>query len=365
MRRPHPLQLALSAALTLALLAVPLARRASADPVEEKQRQAEAIADELEALEQQMQGLEEDYADAVVQQEELAIEISAAEQEMGEMEAQLAQVRGTLYDVAVTQFMGGGRTTMLTQLLATNGGVQDALQRRQFTAIAMNTGAMTTDELDALVTEINDKRKSLERKRNEAANFASAVLDRQNSAEALYARYEERRNAIEGELVSLVNSERERRRQKAIQEGQQWQERNTSQYDGTRSRYGALPNVSARAQAAINAALSELGTPYKKSPRMAPGIGFDCSGLISWAWQRAGVNISGSSRSIFASLRARNRDIPKSAAAPGDLIFYHSPISHVSMYLGGGRAVHAPQSGSVVEITGVNWGKVVGVARPG
>lgn len=355
----------MAAVLTLALLAVPVARRASADPVEDKQREAEAVADELDALEQQMQSLEEDYADAVVQQEDLAVEISAAEQEMGEMEAQLAQVRGTLYDVAVTQFMGGGRTTMLTQLLATNGGVQDALQRRQFTAIAMNTGAMTTDELDALVGEINDKRKALERKRKDAASFAAAVLDRQNSAEALYSRYEERRNAIEGELVSLVNSERERRRQKAIEEGQKWQERNTSQYDGTRTRYGALPNVSARAQAAINAALSELGTPYRKSPRMAPGIGFDCSGLISWAWQRAGVNISGSSRSIYASLRGRGRDIPKSAAAPGDLIFYHSPISHVSMYLGGGRAVHAPQSGSVVEITGVNWGKVVGVARPG
>ena len=54
-----------------------------------------------------------------------------------------------------------------------------------------------------------------------------------------------------------------------------------------------------------------------------------------------------------------------SAAQPGDLIFFYSPISHVSVYLGGGQQVHAPNTGSVVNIATVNWGKVTGVGRPG
>ena len=52
-------------------------------------------------------------------------------------------------------------------------------------------------------------------------------------------------------------------------------------------------------------------------------------------------------------------------AQPGDLLFFYSPISHVSVYLGGGQQVHAPNTGSHVKIGSVNWGKVSGVGRPG
>jgi len=48
-----------------------------------------------------------------------------------------------------------------------------------------------------------------------------------------------------------------------------------------------------------------------------------------------------------------------------DLLFFYSPISHVSIYLGNGMQVHAPNTGSTVSIAAVNWGKVTGVGRPG
>jgi cell wall-associated NlpC family hydrolase len=57
--------------------------------------------------------------------------------------------------------------------------------------------------------------------------------------------------------------------------------------------------------------------------------------------------------------------VPISEAAPGDLLFFHSPISHVAIYLGGGMMIHAVRPGTVVSIAAVRWGKVVGVARPG
>jgi cell wall-associated NlpC family hydrolase len=57
--------------------------------------------------------------------------------------------------------------------------------------------------------------------------------------------------------------------------------------------------------------------------------------------------------------------VPASAAQPGDLIFYYSPISHVGIYLGGGMLIHAPNTGSSVKIAAVNWGKVNVVGRPG
>ena len=58
-------------------------------------------------------------------------------------------------------------------------------------------------------------------------------------------------------------------------------------------------------------------------------------------------------------------NIPVSEAQPGDLLFFYSPISHVSIYLGGGQQVHAPNSGTTVKVAAVNWNNVVAVGRPG
>ena len=78
--------------------------------------------------------------------------------------------------------------------------------------------------------------------------------------------------------------------------------------------------------------------------------------LRSWA-----AKLPHQSGSQYSSLP----HVPNSAAQPGDLIFYYTPISHVGIYIGGGQLIHAPNTGDVVKIATVNWGKVHGVARPG
>jgi cell wall-associated NlpC family hydrolase len=106
--------------------------------------------------------------------------------------------------------------------------------------------------------------------------------------------------------------------------------------------------------------MSQLGVPYRYAAA-SPGVAFDCSGLTKYAWAQAGVYLPHQSRQQFASTPR----VPKEQAQPGDLIYYYSPISHVGLYIGGGRLVHASQPGDVVKVSAVNWGKVVGVTRPG
>ena len=110
----------------------------------------------------------------------------------------------------------------------------------------------------------------------------------------------------------------------------------------------------------MNAALGQQGVPYKYATS-SPGVSFDCSGLTAYAWASAGVYLPHQSRAQYASIP----HVDKGSAQPGDLLFYYSPISHVGVYLGGGQLVHAPNTGSVVKIASVNWGKVSGVGRPG
>ncbi len=118
--------------------------------------------------------------------------------------------------------------------------------------------------------------------------------------------------------------------------------------------------VSGLAGTAINAALGQLGVPYRYA-MSSPGVAFDCSGLTHYAWGQAGVYLPRNS----AAQAAATPHVPPGDAQPGDLIFYYSPISHVGIYLGSGQLVHAPNSGRTVSVGTVNWSKVTAVGRPG
>lgn len=95
---------------------------------------------------------------------------------------------------------------------------------------------------------------------------------------------------------------------------------------------------------ALKYALDQLGDIY-----VWAGAGptkWDCSGLTMRAFQKAGVSMP-----HFAAAQFRfGKSVPRSALAPGDLVFFGRPISHVGIYMGKGKMVHAPRPGKRVEI---------------
>jgi cell wall-associated NlpC family hydrolase len=94
------------------------------------------------------------------------------------------------------------------------------------------------------------------------------------------------------------------------------------------------------------AALALLDQPYARGGR-GPATGFDCSGLVHHVVRQAtGRRLSGSA----ADLARQSRPIAREALQPGDLVFFNTlgaPRSHVGVYVGGGRFVHAsnPRTG--------------------
>ena len=361
-RRPRrgPFRFAMAAATVLTTVLGPVTGPARANSIDEKRRQAAAIADQLDALAERMNGLGEDYSEALAEQGELANEIEQATADVGAAEAQIAQMRGTLFLSAVTQFMNGGRGSTLGTLLASTGGLQDTLQRQQFTSIALNQGALTTDSLDAVATELTKKREVLEKKKKKAESVAEYVLARQGATEEMMRQYEDLQASVKGELVDLLREERQRREEADRARSERETQALQGRYSSTQARDRNLPKVSARSQIVINAALKQLGVKYRFA-MSKPGVAFDCSGLTTYAWSKAGVGLPRNSRAQYNALPK----IPKSMAMPGDLIFSGSPIHHVGIYLGGGNMVHAPRYGDVVKVSPIRWWKVVGVVRPG
>ena len=97
-------------------------------------------------------------------------------------------------------------------------------------------------------------------------------------------------------------------------------------------------------QTALMAAFSQLGIRYK-AYAASPEVGFDCSGLTSWAWGQAGVSLFHQSRTQINGARAVTRD----TAQAGDLVYYPG---HVMLYLGIDNAIiHAPYTGRSVEVS--------------
>ena len=79
-----------------------------------------------------------------------------------------------------------------------------------------------------------------------------------------------------------------------------------------------------------------------------------------YAWNAAGVSLPHSSSAQYSS----TRHVSISDLQPGDLVFYYSPISHVAIYIGGGRIIHAPHPGRSVEIAPLHEMPISGAARP-
>jgi cell wall-associated NlpC family hydrolase len=118
------------------------------------------------------------------------------------------------------------------------------------------------------------------------------------------------------------------------------------------------PTVGERA-AAI--AVREVGVPYRWGGS-SPAGGFDCSGLVYWTYGRLGIELPHSSYALYD----QSRRIARSRMKPGDLLFF-SGLGHVGIYIGRGRMVHAPHTGTRVQVVKLGHSpygaRLVGVRR--
>lgn len=95
---------------------------------------------------------------------------------------------------------------------------------------------------------------------------------------------------------------------------------------------------------ASEAAIAQVGMPYKTGGTSPAAGGFDCSGLVIHSWKQAGVTIS---PRTAAAQYAWSKRITESQLRPGDLVFYKSSttVSHVAIYVGNGDIVQARKPG--------------------
>jgi hypothetical protein len=106
----------------------------------------------------------------------------------------------------------------------------------------------------------------------------------------------------------------------------------------------------------LRAVQAQLGTPYRWGGA-SPG-GFDCSGLVMWAYGRAGISLPHSSYALMEAGRA----VSRSGMRPGDLVFAYGG-GHVGVYMGDGVVIHAPHTGARVSRVALGSWPLIAIRR--
>jgi cell wall-associated NlpC family hydrolase len=292
-------------------------------------------AQTLAQVQAQVNRLEEEATTAAEGAQEAKVKLAALTRSLAGIQAQAAvqgktvdAISKTLGAIAVNQYKSGTLSQSLELLFSSDpalylssAGSLEAITRRKSTQLRKFQSA--EQQLNATSLTVSDRLaqvKVLQKKLAERSALATAKL------------------AQAEQLLSKLKKE-DRERLAKLAEDQE----NADQASSLAAAKSAA-GVSGRGGIALKYALQQIGDRYVFGS--AGLTTWDCSGLTMRAFQAAGVSLPHSS----AAQSRMGKSIPFGQKKPGDLLFFGRPVSHVGIYLGGGRMVHAPRSGSRVKV---------------
>ncbi|WP_327249943.1 C40 family peptidase [Streptomyces sp. NBC_01320] len=183
-------------------------------------------------------------------------------------------------------------------------------------------------------------------------------MEARRDAAAEEAALEARRSIARRDAAAALRKKQARAAERNLARERRAAERQAAvEAQKVRREHTAHVPAAGRVRIALNEALAQRGKPYVWGAE-GPSS-FDCSGLMQYAYRRAGLELP---RTTWGQINAGRR-VPVSEARPGDLVFYRG-AAHVGMYIGDGQVVHAPRPGRNVTVQPLYAMPVYAVVRP-
>ncbi|MFE9255098.1 NlpC/P60 family protein [Streptomyces sp. NPDC006879] len=299
---------------------------------------------QVDRLYQEAEAAAEKYNGAKEQAEQAQRSLEELREEAARRAERLGAARATLGSMATSQYRSGGVDPAVQ--LALSSDPDQYLERaallkraghRQANSLA--TVRRGLDQVERLRKKADAKSRELSARRAELAEHKAAAERKLAEAKRVLAR-----------LTAEERARYEASNSTAMTQGPARTGGSTAQ--------APAPATGSRAARAVSFAYGALGKPYVWG---ATGpSSYDCSGLTQAAWRAAGVSLP---RTTYTQINAGRR-ISRSQLAPGDLIFFYPGVTHVGLYIGGGKMIHAPRPGSTVRIAPIDQMPWAGATRP-
>jgi len=388
-------------ALALSVV-VTVAPASGADQLGDKQAQAEQISTKLAALDTQMEVLGEEYNQARVKLDQVQVDIDKATKQVEATTAELDQRRHELNAYAVEAYIKGGESD-LPDILLKGSGPDVSHQIEYLQAISGNRKQLI-DDVRAAQGSADTQLAGLKDDRDRAQALRDDLEHKQKDTDKASKQQQSLLDSVTGELVGLV-AQAQARQAQADQQAAIARLTNTTGPGPTGSTdttnaplpggdptpggppsttpptttpgsppttkppvvsppvlppppTSTPPPVLSIAAKAVALARTQLGVPYTWAGA-DPADGFDCSGLLVWAWAGVGKSLPHSSQLMYQVTRR----VALTDLKPGDFLFYGSPIHHVGMYVGAGQMIEAPHTGANVRIASIYRIDLVGAGR--
>ncbi|HEY3671519.1 MAG TPA: NlpC/P60 family protein [Acidimicrobiia bacterium] len=356
-------------AVFVALLGVVAAPGVSiADPISDKQAEAQQLEAQINSNAEKLSALNEQMNSTQNELDKANEDIANADALVAAAKAKTKELRTEVARRAAAVYTQSGSNSGVEELDAPNA--QDLSSKQKYSSLAAQRDNEIVTALARSKEQLTLRKADAEDARQVAQDKQAELQSQNDKLQAGQADLEKMNSKVTGELATLVQQAENERlaREKAAAEAQyaaQLQQAAQNQPaagggtgggDFTYGGAGATPPPTSGGVSAVLAyAYAQLGKDYCYA-----GVGpscYDCSGLTMMAWAQAGVSMSHGSYDQLASFPQVSMD----QLQPGDLVYWDS---HVGIYVGNGSVLHAPHTGTVVQITPI-WSGVIGANRPG
>jgi cell wall-associated NlpC family hydrolase len=357
----------------VALAAAPaLAEPVSTPEIEAERAHAQAVLDEIAAIDADLELAIDAYNGATYELGQIQAEIETNQRHLKIAKQSYRAAQRNLAERIVTLYQDGEQDVLEVILGAAN--LDDLLDRLDSAQRISSQDAEIIESVTRAKADIKQREKQLQRARERQEDVVASRAAQREAIEGQLAERQSLYESIKDQIATLEAEERERQR-RAAEEARRREEEQRRLAEAAAAAgvdqavvqqiavstpigLGTAP-ASRLGGAAVAVALQYLGVPYVWGG-MSPS-GFDCSGLVAYAYAQVGVSLPHHAASMFGY------GVPVSydQLQPGDLVFANG-LGHMGMYIGSGQYVHAPHTGDVVRIASMSSrGDWVGFRRVG
>jgi cell wall-associated NlpC family hydrolase len=351
-------------AATLVAAALACVHSASADPsISSKRAEAESVLAQIQEIDSQLSHAIEAYNLANVKLDKIKGELETNARHLQIAKKSLRNGQAHLADRLVALYVGGHEEGALEVVLAAES-IDDLLNRLDAVERVSAQDTRVLSEVKSFRKQVVQRGAQLKRARAAQQQIVAQRAEQRRSIEGQLAERQRLLSSIKDQIASLEAAERLRQAQAAAAArarlaaaSVQRQTESTAQPEEVAPLLEVATPVEDALEASaapaavyggvVGVAMQYLGVPYVYGG--ASPSGFDCSGLIMYAYAQVGVSLPHHAASQYGMGSPVSRD----QLAAGDLVFFNG-LGHAGIYIGGGQFIHAPHTGDVVKISSLS-----------